>query len=306
MALGARVRLDPAGGARRTARHAMGLALAIGPGLLTGFDVAPAFACAIAIYAAVYGRFGWAGIALGLGGAAKIYPLLLVPALACAAIGGGKRRDALRVVSGAVGACALACAPFAFWAWQGGVADLTRHFARPIEIESVLATPLLFGHATAVADFATTNLIGPRADTAAALSGVLLFGMLGLVCVLTWRTARSDLRSAIISGPLLAVLGTLCVSRVLFPPFLIWLVPLVLAIPGGRGNVLTLLIALAATLTQIFYPYFFQRLARLETGFTIVLAMRNAVLVLTLVLACLSLGRAPLLPRRWRPPRLGG
>jgi hypothetical protein len=91
-----------------------------------------------------------------------------------------------------------------------------------------------------------------------------------------------------------ALVAFVALGKVLSPQFLIWLVPLVALVAGVRGLRATALLALAAALTQLWFPYRYWELALefdpLASG--LVLA-RDLVLVALLVVLVTARRSAP-------------
>src|SRR5919204_843003 len=81
--------------------------LLIGHVFVQRYDVWPAAFTAAALAAAVYGRFRLGAVALGLGVAAKVYPLLLVPVLLIVAARQRGVREAILAATSGVAAAAL-------------------------------------------------------------------------------------------------------------------------------------------------------------------------------------------------------
>jgi hypothetical protein len=288
---------EPGLSARLAYRRVTWLLLAIGPLLAIRFDILPALLTILAVERTTARRWGWAGLALGLGAAAKIYPAVLLPQFALAALGstppGRRWRAVWRLVAGTGAAVAITCAPFLLTAGHGFLSDMNGHALRPLEVESVLATPLLFLRGVhTFFGFGCLNLAAPGAETAAWLSGPLAVLLLGLAGAITYRLARFDLHRAVVEGTTLALLGLLCAAKVLSPQYLIWLVPLVLALPGRTGRWLSGTIGVAAILAQVWYPTLWSRLEALRLDAVVMVACRNLILVVSLLFLARALVRA--------------
>lgn len=292
-ALSARALVDPSE-LRKVARASAWIAFALGPLFVVRYDALPALATAGAVLLAMRGRAGWAGLALGLGGAAKIYPLLCAPVMMAALWGAAERQAALRLAAGAALGAGLVLAPFWLAAGPGLLADLRLHASRPLHFESVLATPLLFWpSAQVVRSFGSPNLEAPGALVAARASGPLLGLALAGSAALAFHLGRAGRAHALAVGTAVAGLAVLVVAKVLSPQFLLWVFPLVLIVPGAPGRRLRLWFGLAALLGQVWYPFFYNSLAELEQPWVSLLVLRNALLVLALADLARALLRRP-------------
>lgn len=292
LAVRLRERFDGPGGARSSVGRAAWLALMLGPILVMRFDALPALACIAAVYAAVSQRWGWCGLAIGAGAAAKFYPILLLPALLAAAVGAGARRGAMACLMGSL-AGGVVFVPFLILAPRGLFADLGSRGVRPLQIESVLATPFLFSGAAQLRfGFGSANLEAPGTAVAAHLSPPLLAALLALAAVLAYRCARVDPRRAGLDGAIVSLLAALAASKVLSPQYLIWLFPLAVAAPGRSGKWFALLFGAAALATQIWYPYLYARVMLLELPVVVLVASRNLLLVTALAVTSGAQARA--------------
>jgi hypothetical protein len=256
----------------------VGLApLALGSLLLSRYDLWPAALTAAALAAFVSGRerLGYAG--LGLGAAAKIYPLVLVPVVLAWTLRRHGRREAalgLGITAGVLGVVLL---PFAVIAPEGLADSLGRQLGRPLQIESLGAAVLLAAHQagaydpTVVSSHGSQNLDGPVPDVLAAVQSVLQ----ALALVGVWIAAR---RGSLLAGAAAAVTAFVAFGKVLSPQFLVWLLPLVPLVAGAAGLTATGLLAAALVTTQLWFPYRYWDVVALEPAGLLVL-LRDVLLV---------------------------
>jgi uncharacterized membrane protein len=256
----------------------VGLApLALGSLVLSRYDFWPAALTAGALAAFVSGRerLGYAG--LGLGAAAKIYPLVLVPvALAWTLQRRGRREAALGlgIVAGVLAAILL---PFAVVAPEGLADSLGRQLGRPLQIESLGAALLLGAHQaglydpTVVSSHGSQNLDGRLPDVLAGVQSALQ----ALALVAVWLVAR---RGSLLAGAAAAVTAFVVFGKVLSPQFLVWLLPLVPLVAGAAGLSASGLLAGALVLTQLWFPYRYWDVVALESVGLLVL-VRDLLLV---------------------------
>lgn len=268
---------------------------AIGTIVENRFDMAVALCMTAAVLFLVRGRHLPAAFALGLGFALKLTPVILLPLLLILA---GKPRRVLASAAVFTVAAALPFLPYLIAAPGGVLHVFTYHLERPLQIESVLATPFLVGQTLERIEVGIVTSYGSQGIDAAGAAAVTTAGTalmavsLALVTWLLWR-GRAVLRrrrDLIPTAALALVLAGMTFGKVLSPQFLIWLVPLVPLVLardpwlGGLG-LLTLL------LTQIGFPGQYWGLVYLETPAILWLSARNVALVAMFVLAVVRLAR---------------
>ena len=256
----------------------VGLApLAVGSLVLSRYDLWPAALTAGALAAFVSGRerLGYAG--LGLGAAAKIYPLVLVPVALVWTLRRHGRREAalgLGITAGVLGVILL---PFAVIAPEGLADSLGRQLGRPLQIESLGAAVLLAAHqagiydATVVSSHGSQNLDGPLPDVLAVVQSVLQ----ALALLAVWLAAR---RGSLLAGAAAAVTAFVAFGKVLSPQFLVWLLPLVPLVAGAAGLTASGLLAGALVTTQLWFPYRYWDVVALEPAGLLVV-VRDLLLV---------------------------
>ena len=179
------------------ALYALAVALT-GAIIVNRYDVAVALVVAAFLLCLVRGWYVAAAIALGVGFALKVTPAALLPLVLLLA---GRPRRWIWPIAGFAGAAFAGFLPYLFVAPQGVWYVFQYHLERPLQIESVLGTPMLLGQALG-ADWVQVGyshgswqLIAAGADLAADLSGVLTFGALVIVyVVLLSGAARSCAR----------------------------------------------------------------------------------------------------------------
>jgi hypothetical protein len=271
------------------------LPLLAGTLVRTRFDLLPAL-LALAGLAVLAARHpGAAGVLLGLGALAKLWPGLLV---LVGLVWLGDRRDAARLLAGAgtvvaVGVVAVVAVGGAAGAWESVVRF---HLDRPVQIESVPATVLftlgdafVTGFPVRPDRFKSNGLDGGGAGTVAALAAVAQLAVLTVVVALTARRRDAD---GLLLGALGAVLAFVVLGKVLSPQFLLWLLPLA-AVLGARGHLVPAgLIALAAAATLAYFPgRYFDLVA--EDPLTIsIVAFRNLLLLAALGTTVRALARS--------------
>jgi hypothetical protein len=296
LAAGAAARLWPSG--RRAHAAALGYAaavLAAGAIVANRLDAAVALAVAAALAALARRRWALAAAAIGVGFGVKLVPAVLLPLVLLLA-----PRAADRVRAAAAFGVTAAVPFLPHLATPGLWGFFRYHLDRPLQIESVLASPLLALRLAGLAPGAVGSAYGsqflaaPGASALAAASGPLALAALGGAYALLWRR-REALRADPALAPVAALavlLAALAFGKVLSPQYLVWLLPCAaLVLPRSPllgGAALALLL-----LTQIGFPALYWRLVALEPLPVVLTVLRNLLLLATLALALAHLALAP-------------
>ena len=253
------------------------------------FDLYPALLMLVALWAALDGRPGTAGVALGLGFLAKLFPVAILPALAVRWLLPLDSRALVRL-GAAFGVTVLAgLLPFVALAGPEPTFQFLRYNAeRGLEVETIGAgIALLAGLLTGIPveydfRFSSVNAGGPVADAWLALLPVMTFVGFGLVAWLGWRRVRSDEAevgrvrpSTIVELATVCILMLLATAKVYSIQYVVWFVPLV-ALLGGRRFWLA---AAVVALTIPIHPLLFDGLVDQEVLPILVLNARNALLL---------------------------
>jgi small-conductance mechanosensitive channel len=279
-----------AGAARLSA--ALGFAgvapLLVGPVILTRFDLWPAALTAGALALLVAGRNRLGHAAIGLGFAAKLYPALLLP-LALAYVWKRRGRKEALVCAGVFAAVALAIfLPFFVLSPPGVLHSIFEQGGRPLQIESLGASVLIVLHhvfgigATMSSSHGSQNLAGSLPNALAVLQSVLQAA--AIVGIWVWYARGEPGRERLVRAAALAVVAYIALGKVVSPQYLVWLVPLLPLVRGRRGLAACGLLALAAVLTQTWFPYRYWAYAlHFDTAASWAVLARDLVLVGLLV-----------------------
>ena len=239
--------------------------LALGPVVLTRFDLWPTALTVAALAALVSGRLRLGHVALGAAVAAKLYPVVLVPIAIVYVWRRKGRREALVCAAALAGVVALAFAPFLVLAPGGLWHSFSGQASRPLQIESLGAGLLLVAHqlhGTAItmeSSHGSQNLVGSAPNVLAAVQSVLQVAALVAVWILFARGPANRDRLLLASGA--ALVAFIVGGKVLSPQFLIWLIPVIPLVRGRRGLTGAGLLAAALVLTQLWFPYRYWQLA---------------------------------------------
>jgi hypothetical protein len=285
-----------AGPARLFAAAAFaGLApLALGPVVLTRYDLWPAALTAAALAGFVAGRERLGFGALALAVAAKIYPLVLLP---LALLYAWRRRGARGASVGLgvfLAVLALVVGPFLLLAPAGLWESVGGQLGRPLQIESLGAAVLLAAYQlgwyepTVVSTHGSQNLAGPLPDALAATQTMLQ----GLALLAVWALfARGRAGpERLLLGAAGAVVAFVALGKVLSPQFLLWLVPLVPLVAGGAGLAGAAVLGAALVTTHAWFPTRYWDVVALEPVGWVVL-VRDVLLVALLAVLVAALAR---------------
>ena len=265
--------------------------IAVGPISLNTYDLFPA-ALTVGALAAVVRRRELLGFGLlGLAATAKLYPLVIVPLAAIYVWSIAGRSRALRGLGVFAAVAALVVLPFTILG-PGGLWDsFHSQSARGLQVESLGASVLLAADqlglyaATVVhgaTGAATRDLAGSFPDALATITSLVQVGAVGLV----WWLFVSGPRTAerLVLAATAAVTGFLVFNRFVSPQYVVWLIPLVLLVPGATGIAAAALVAVALVLAQIWF-FHYSHLFQLESISWLVVLRNALLLVLYLLLA---------------------
>lgn len=277
--------------------------LALGAITANRYDAAVAFVIALAILFMARRRWVAAAVALGVGFALKITPVILLPLVFVLA-------PRKRMVPAFAGFAVAAAAPFAAVLALGGMSSsalsnlITYHLDRPLEIESVPASffwlqrlivnePVRIGLASG-----SQVVVSQAADALARSFGAFLAVTLVAVLALVWvrrGAVRSDPASMVLAA-LAIMLASLVGSKVLSPQYFIWLLPAVALVAVDRKLLAGLLLA-AMALTHLYFPAYYWTLVDIQPPWlAAVVVLRNVLLVAAFALSMWYLWKLPSTP----------
>jgi hypothetical protein len=199
---------------------------------------------------------------------------------------------------------ALAAGFSAWWLVGGdGVLYCFRfHTERGLEINSLYSGLLtLLGRLTGASmltagEYNSAQLVHPWSEAALALAGVIQPLAVLLVLVLFATSGfREPMRYC--GAIILAFSAT---GKVLSPQYLIWLMPFVALLPGPRGAMVRRLFLAASVITILLFPTAFGALCNFHLVAVSLLNIRNAILLLLLVLWLLKEERIEAIASRLR------
>ncbi len=279
-------RLWPRGGRAYAASvlFPVGVAL-IGTIVINRYDVAVALLVAIFILCLSARWYTTAAFVIGMGFALKITPVALLPLVLLLA--GPPRRWAWPLVGFAAAAVAPFL-PYVLRSWSGVWYTFQYHLERPLQIESVLGTPQLFGQLLG-ADWATWawshgshSLIAPGVSLAADVSGGLTLLAVAAVYLVVWlrrhRLRRAPSDQALVVLALLLALMTF--GKVLSPQYFIWVLPAWVLV-AARDRWVAMFGGLTLALTQAEFPALYWNLLSMQPAPLAIVVTRNTLLLVT-------------------------
>lgn len=281
-------------GGRRAAWLCVALPLLAGTLLRTRFDLVPVALLLAGLVLVLRARPAAGMAVLGAATATKLFPVLAAALVVVWLVADGRRREASRGALAFAAVLAVACLPFA---GDGFLDQFRFHLERPVQIESTPASVLwavggseVTGHPLRPDRFKSNGLDGGAADAVAVGFALALAVTLGALAGLL---ARARSRLALERAVLAALLAFVALGKVLSPQYLIWLLPFA-ALAWVRGDRATALpVALAAALTQVYFPADYFALVAGDDGTFALVAARNALLLAALALAVRAVATTP-------------
>ncbi|NBM14880.1 glycosyltransferase 87 family protein, partial [Streptomyces sp. GC420] len=271
-----------------------GVAL-LGPTAYARYDLmVTAVAVAALLAAARHPRL--LGALAALGALLKVWPALLLA---------GARG---RAVWGAAAVTGLALTVVSAVAMPGAFAFLTFQRDRGTEVESLGA--LVFHIARhfgwegrVLLNYGSVEFLGPWVDTVSAVA--LILTALAFGWLLFWRlSAVRRSATTVCDAAFAAVLVFTVTSRVLSPQYMLWLVGLAAVCMSARASRMALpsaLVLVATGVTVLEFPVWFADVVTGDGPGLLLLFIRNGLLVVAAVSACVLLWRSTADPAPHRP-----
>jgi uncharacterized membrane protein len=269
----------------------------IGASLRTHFDLLPVAIALGGLLALARERPDLGFALLGLGTMTKLFPGLLAVVAVVWLVARGQRPAALRGAAIFVAVVVLVSLPLA----GSGYADSFRfHLDRPVQIESTPASVLFALGGSQVTGtnlrpdrFKSNGLDGGHARVVAALFAAAL--VLALAAVVALAARGRDVRHLVLSG-FAALLAFVTLGKVFSPQYVIWLAPFAALAWVWRQRAVAGLTAAAIVLTHVEFPSRYFDLINERTGVILVVAARNAVLLIALAVLLVALARPAAAP----------
>jgi uncharacterized membrane protein len=232
--------------------------LILGPVILTRYDLWPAALATAALAFFLRGRSKLGGALLGLGTAAKLYPVVMAPVLIAYVWHRQGRAAAARAAAAIVGTFTACVLPFAILAPHGTVHAFATQLHRPLQEESLGAALLIAAHHLLglqlglEVSYGSLNLGGRSAALAAAATTAVEVAALAWIWFVCARSRLTAAQTA--TGAAATVTVLLAFGKVLSPQYVIWLIPLVPVVERRVRWLAVVLLIAACGLTQSWYP----------------------------------------------------
>ena len=243
------------------------------------FDLYPALLVMVALWLSLERRPVAAGVAVGFGVLAKLYPLAVVPALAIPWLVPLDTGRLIRYGVAVGGSIVLILLPFVALAGSDTFGFLTYQAQRGLQVESIggglaVLLGLISGHPTDMSfGFSAVQVTGPFADAwLVALPALTVIGF-GLLGWLGWRHVRRGPVPAATAVALTfaSVLVVLATSKVFSIQYVVWIVPFAALLRGGRFWLAAAVIAL----TMPIHPLLYAELVKQQALPILILNLRN-------------------------------
>jgi hypothetical protein len=279
---------DGAAVSRAIAARVLLLVVVMAPSLAWRFDLLPALLAALAILLALEGRAALAGVALGLGVLAKIYPLVLVPALAAAWLAPLDRDRLARFGAGLGATVAIGLLPVVALVGDRAWGFVTYQADRGLEIETLPAGLILLvrawtgGRIPLTFDHSAVQVAGTAAHLYVEVQPWLSLICFAALAALSLTLYRRELRSGgavqprtIVAVASAFILLLLITNKVFSVQYIVWLLPLAAFLSRGQFW----LAAVIGALSVGIHPLFFEQLIEQVSAAVWLLNIRNGLVV---------------------------
>jgi uncharacterized membrane protein len=256
------------------------------------YDLFPALLTVLALQCVLRGRPGWAGIWLGLGVAAKLYPAVLLPIFGAYYLAERNRPALLRLALGSAGALAATLLPFLLVAPGPLLSFVQYHQLRGLQLESLPAGVIVLAHvlgmtpAQLVFNYGALHVDAPAAGAVLRWLPLAVVVIFGLVLAGTWARFREEQAAdgrvssvSLVAFSFAALLAFIVTNKVFSPQYIIWLLPFAPLLRLRQAGALLLICALTITL----FPFNYDHLLDMELLPVLLLNLRNLLAITLLV-----------------------
>lgn len=265
-------------------------AIIISPVMLWRYDLFPTVLTVLALVAVIYQRPTIAGIFLGLGITAKLYPIVLLPVFTVYLFAQKTYRAVLKLWLGTTGAVGLSLLPFFLTTKDKLFSFLSYHKERGLQIESLPAAILSLLHnlglieVKTIAGYGSRNIVSPVDSVVLTLLPwvfVILYILMLVSSFYRFQEERSKTESfkntfknnSLVAYTLLALLIFIITNKVFSPQYIVWIIPLA-ALLKPRQAVVMLAICITTYIMMSFGSF-----KQLDFGKILWLNLRNILAV---------------------------
>ena len=262
------------------------------PILAWRFDLFPALLTQLALLSVLVGRPTLAGIWLGFGITAKLYPIVLIPIFSIYYLAGRKYNALLRLLLASIGATGLILLPFFLLARGTLFSFLRYHQVRGLQVETIPAGVISLAHMLGLTqaridfNYGAFHLVSPLADSVLKLQPfvfILAFLVISVTCLSRFQDEQANSGAitieSLVAYVFVALLTFMVTSKVFSPQYIIWLLPFAPLLPRRQ----TILMIAIFTLSILLYPWGYRLLLNFHPAFVVLLNLRN-ILVVALLL----------------------
>jgi uncharacterized membrane protein len=252
------------------------------------YDLFPALLTLLALLAVLADRPTLAGVWIGLGIAAKLYPIMLLPICGAYYLAGRSHRSLFRLGLGCVIAIGVVLLPYLLVDPGGWLSFLRYHQQRGLQLESlpagaiVLVHTLGFTRVDLVFLYGALQLVSPLADIAVLWQPIVFSIVIGVVFVSCWGRFRHEYATngaiadaSLIAYIVVALLAFIVTNKVFSAQYIVWLLPFVPLLRPRQIVALTILCGL----TILIFPFLYADLLAFQIVPVVLLNLRNALAV---------------------------
>jgi hypothetical protein len=260
------------------------------PILADRYDLFPALLTLLSLLCILKKCSTWAGIWLGLGIVAKLYPVVVLPIFSIYYLINREYRNMLRFLLGTMASAILTLLPFTLLAQGDLLSFLSYHKARGLQIETFPAGIITLGHVLGLTKvqwafrYGAFEIVSPFNDRVLQwLPLVFILTTLGVIvsCFTRFRYERITYGeitgTSLVTYVLIALLAFIVTSKVFSPQYIIWLLPFAPLLSLRQVSILAAIFAM----TIAIYPFWYYALLEFQPSLVVLLNLRN---LLTLVL----------------------
>ncbi|MBH8572307.1 DUF2029 domain-containing protein [Nostocaceae cyanobacterium CENA369] len=232
-------------------------AIILTPLIIWRYDVFPTLLTVLSLLAVISTRSTLAGISLGFGIAAKLYPIVLLPIFTAYYFAQKSYRAILNLWIGTIGAAILSFLPIAIATGNRVFSFLQYHEERGLQIESLPAGIIVLAHKLGLIDmkikaaYGSINIVSPLDNLILnILPWLFMFGytLILLSSIYSFRQERNQSESikinALVNYTILALLIFIVTNKVFSPQYMVWIIPFA-ALLKPRKACLMLIICLS-------------------------------------------------------------